>query len=273
MRHARYLVFLLAGLSASLAHANNNYFLPGDAFFPTEVTADVLTKLQAAKPGEYEFRYSGFQSHGGFFCGYAGYSVAQIPAVDRPFVANLAKVYAKIRVAYRKEFVEFEEDGKTQRQETNGMRVLFYPEKFDFPRYKLGLQYNEKWVEEIVKFGHDAERIRLGELIDDKDAIIESWRDSTRVGTFAVEIPKLDLEPSRRVETPMIIKGDVKAIVIPPLPLQKFYKPAKTSLLSVYVVDAEGIQEYGVEFNEGQWSRVGRWKKVELLEDRINPDV
>src|SRR5687768_11678167 len=88
------LILFMSCAIVSAAYGNNNLFLPGDAFFPTELTAAKLNELQKTG-GELELSYSSFGGYEGAFCGYAGYSRAKIPAVDRAFVGNLINVYAE----------------------------------------------------------------------------------------------------------------------------------------------------------------------------------
>ena len=76
-------LFTIASVASS-GHvmANNNLFLPGDAFFPTVLTKAEVESLQTTKTGERTFAYSSFGGYEGAFCGYAGYANATIPAVD-----------------------------------------------------------------------------------------------------------------------------------------------------------------------------------------------
>jgi hypothetical protein len=72
------LVWFLVALSlcersTELASANNNLFLPGDAFFPTELTADTLAELDGGGEEPPIFTYSNLGGYEGAFCGYAGY--------------------------------------------------------------------------------------------------------------------------------------------------------------------------------------------------------
>jgi len=140
--------------ASSVCMANNNLFLPGDAFFPTVLTKAGIEALQTAKTGERKFTYSSFGGYEGAFCGYAGYDNAAIPSVDDHFANNLANVYSRIREFQGRQILEVKREGKTELLETNGIRVLFYPPEFEFPRHRLGLRYNEDWVSEAVKFGH-----------------------------------------------------------------------------------------------------------------------
>lgn len=226
----------------SEAVANNNFFLPGDAFFPTQLTAEDLRVLQTGEAAGKIFHYSSFGGYEGAFCGYAGYSRAQIAAVDRSFITNLVTVYGQVRQYERKELVEVVEKGKTKQVETNGIRVLFYPQDFDITKFKLGLQYNEKWVDETMKFGHERQQIRLCELIDDKEAVIASWRDASLVGSFEIVLPKVKLEGGTPVEAPFSIKGPVKAIVLQQHTLKEYFH-AKTSP-TMYVVDSKSVQQF-----------------------------
>jgi hypothetical protein len=249
----RIYLFLAAAflVLVSKAVANNNFFLPGDAFFPTQLTAEDLRELQTGEAAGKVFRYSSFGGYEGAFCGYAGYSRAQIAAVDRSFITNLVTVYGEIRQYERKELVEVVEKGKTKQLETNGIRVLFYPQDFDLTKFKLGLQYNEKWVDETIKFGHERQRIRLCELIDDKEAVIASWRDASLVGSFDLVLPKVKLDAGPPVEEPVNIKGPMKAIVLQQHTLKEYFNAGKT-YRTIYVVNSKEVQQF--EWSEYQWN-------------------
>ena len=93
--------------------ANNNLFLPGDAFFPTQLTKADLEGLQKAE-GHLKFEYSNLGGYGSAFCGYAGHSSAMLPVVDDSFAKNIAKAYARVREFEGRELIEVEtEDGET----------------------------------------------------------------------------------------------------------------------------------------------------------------
>lgn len=251
----RFFVLAAAILASTRAHANNNLFLPGDAFFPTELTADKLRTLQAQDAGPYVFDYSSFGGYEGAFCGYAGYGRAQISAVDKKFLANLAKAYAYIREYEAKILRETVEDGKTQLTETNGVRVLFYPKAMEFPKFKIGLRYNEHWVEEAMKFGHDRKHLRLCELVDSPDAVAESWRDAQQFGTFDALLPDMATEPTSDFEganeQPIVLKDKVQAIVLMQTrPLKIYWQPPQ-DYVAILVVDSSGIVSY--QFEEGDW--------------------
>ena len=230
--------------------ANNNLFLPGDAFFPTVLARNDVETLQTTKTGERKFAYSSFGGYEGAFCGYAGYANASIPAVDDAFARNLATVYERIRKYQARELVERTREGETELIETNGIRVLFYPAEFQFPRHTLGLRYNENWVAEGVKFGHQKESLRLCCLIPDPAAVEVSWRDADVVPPLPVKLPDVEIKPVPETVAPVVVEGSVKAIVID-CSLKELFHQNDSDYLSVYIVDSKGITE--LTYSDGTW--------------------
>lgn len=239
------LVGLLIAISVSVQAclANNNLFLPGDAFFPTEFTKADIEALQKAKSNERRFAYSSLGGYEGAFCGYAGYANATIPAVDDDFAKNLARAYHKIREFEVRKLIERTRDGKTELIETNGIRVLFYPSEFQFPEHALGLRYNENWVAECLKFGHRRKDLRLCPLIADPEAVALSWRDADLVPGLKVELPKVPLKPVPMTEEPVVVRGPVKAFVLGSTTLKEVFQPKQDDHMTLYVVDSKGITE------------------------------
>ena len=236
---------------ASPAWANNNLFLPGDAYFPTVLTKPDIESLLAKKTGQRQFVYSSFDGYAGAFCGYAGYLNASIPAVDDEFAANLKIVYQKIRQHEGRKLQEQTVDGKTSLIETNGVRVLFYPPEFDFRANKLGLRYNENWVAETMKFGHTKKHIRLCSLVADPDAVETCWRDAEDVPELPAETPHVKLKPVPATESPVVIPGPVQAIVIGSHSLIELFEEKQEAYFTIYVVSANGIQK--IVHQDGEW--------------------
>jgi len=230
---------------------NNNLFLPGDAFFPAILTKSDVGSLQTARTGKRTFAYSSFGGYEGAFCGYAGYANATIPHVDDAFAKHLEDVYAKIREFEDRELVERIQDGKTELVETNGIRVLFYSPDFQFPKYHLGLRYNENWVAEAAKFGHKREHLRLCCLVSAPEAVACSWRDADEVPALNAELPKVDLRPVPMTKEPIVVREPVKAVVIGTQTLLDLFEPNDDDYLTVYIVDSNGITE--LVRDEGRW--------------------
>jgi len=79
----------LAVVFSDAAFANNNLFLPGDAFFPTVLTADELGRLKADPDKPPVFEYSSFGGYEGAFCGYARFNRGRISDLDAAFIGLL----------------------------------------------------------------------------------------------------------------------------------------------------------------------------------------
>ena len=224
-------IFFFAGA----AIANNNFFMPGDAFFPTSCTQRQLDNLTKNPLEEHSFQYDSYGSWEGAFCGNAGFTSAHFAEFDEAFLENLRDAYKKIREEYPKELVEYSNGAKTELRETNPIQILFYREDFPYQRKKaadsptvyLGLRYNENWIAETVKFGHSKHRIRMCQMVSDPSAIIACWRDSAAVPALGVEIPDgFDYRAALLSEapTPIRITGKIRAIVLPPVSLDQYYK-------------------------------------------------
>jgi hypothetical protein len=236
-----------------LGLANNNLFLPGDAFFPTRLTEEDLGKLKADKDGPI-FEYSSLGGYQAAFCGYAGYERARFAKVDQEFIDNLKRAYRHVRKNYeQKKLLETDANGKKTVEETNGVGVLFYPPDFEFPKYKLGLQYNENWVDEVERFGHRQDQTRLCCLVDTGDAVMQSWRDSTVVAALEAELPDVKLKPVPATTEPVIVHGPVKAFVVDSRPLVRYFDPRRKGHgdVSVLSVDSSGITE--MTYKDGKW--------------------
>jgi hypothetical protein len=244
----------IAAVSLSSATlGNNNFFLPGDTFFPTTLTAEEVARLKADRAAPPLFEYSSLGGYDAAFCGYAGYLRAELPELDEAFIANLKRAYARLRDLEPRQLVERERDGQKHLVETNPMRVLFYRGDFQFPKFSLGLQYNENWTEETMKFGHPPRQFRLCCLVNDADAVMESWRDATDVPGLEATLPDVELRPVPETTKPVVIRGRLKAIVVETVPLSEYFRPDAhpEKILTMLIVDSSGIVE--------KWYEDGKW--------------
>lgn len=244
-------VFSFLGTAACIA--NNNLFLPGDAFFPSLLTKDDIAKMRTAKSGARTFEYVAPDVEGGAMCGYAGYANAIIPSVDDAFAENLDRVYSKIVSLRGRSLIERTDNGKITITENGGMRVLFYPSGFDFQVHRIGLKYNENWVEESKKFGHEKEHISYSSLINQAEAVAISWRDALDVKGLQVQLPDVTLEPTPKMEVPVTISEPIRAHVLGFGSLEKFFDPDEDSWLTLYIVDSKGVEEW--RHQHGEWKQ------------------
>jgi hypothetical protein len=253
MAGARWLLCFAACVSScGVAFANNNLFLPGDSFFPTVLAAEKLGQLKADRDNPPIFEYSSLGGYEAAFCGYAGYQRAAFPKLDDAFISNLEAAYRRIREEIEeKQLVEIKRDDKTTLEETNGMRVLFYPRDFEFPKFQIGLRYNEKWVDEVLRFGHERRHARLCPLVDDANAVMESWRDATSVAALRASLPEIKLKPVPATTEPVTILDPVKAIALDSRPLIEYFRPDDDMAATVFIAYSSGIRELSHE--DGTW--------------------
>lgn len=240
------IALLLSVLTSNIA-ANNNLFLPGDAYFPAEVTAEEIGAF-AANPNEHAFSYSSFGGYGAAFCGYAGYRSAKLPDVDAAFAANLKTAYEKIRANNPRQLIETRvlddegnETGELILEESNPVGVMFYNDDFDFEKFKIALRYNENWLEDTVSFGHSAEHARLCPLVSSSNALAMSWRDAAKVKPLKATIPDREKNSKPSPQGVVAISGTPKAIVFNFCSPDTLFSQPKS--IEIFVVDANGIRE------------------------------
>ena len=256
MRQLLRTAFAIAAFSffgTAVSIANNNLFLPGDAFFPTVLTKERIASMRATKSGARTFEYIAPDVEGVAMCGYAGYANATISSVDDAFAENLDRVYLKILGLRGRSLIERTENGKTTITEQGGMRVLFYPSDFDFQVNRIGLKYNENWVEESKKFGHEKEHISYSSLINQAEAVAISWRDASDVKGLQAKLPDVPLEPTPRMEVPVVVSEPVRAYVLGIGSLEEFFDPDEKALLTLYIVDSKGVEEWHHQL--GEWKQ------------------
>ncbi|NNE00050.1 MAG: hypothetical protein HKN47_22245 [Pirellulaceae bacterium] len=250
MRGCIYIVIGLLMFPAAAASANNNLLLPGDAFFPTVLTQQKLTQLAATKPEDRTFEYSSLGGYEMAFCGYAGYANVRFRQLDQAFTANLQTAYDSVRSWQPREIREEKAEGKTKLVETNGVRVLFYRSDFPFPGGKLGLRYNESWVAEALRFGHQRDHLRLCCLINHPEAVMQSWRDADQFAGLTFDPTRAAPKPGQSIAEPVVVTDDIKAIVIASYELKELFQ-SDQGFFRLYVVDSEGVKE--LHFDGQRW--------------------
>lgn len=231
--------------------ANNNFYLPGDAFFPTLLDDAIVERVTADESDPTTFAYSAYGGYSEAFCGYAGYKKAKV-SMDRSFVDDLKRAYRltiKLDPSLGKEPARKDIDFGAGKR--HGVKVLFYNASFSFPKkHRLGLRYNENWVAEVAKFGHREDHIRLCCLVKDMNAVMESWRDAARVKPLNVSVPKEEATPDGKAV--LAIKGPVKAYVLDSRPLAEYFRKNSRVVRTLYEVDSKGVTEHSR--TKGKWT-------------------
>ena len=195
--------FVLLILASQTLHANNTYFLPGDAFFYVRLDLESSQKLADSKSPILQY---GSHWNGGFGCGHIGYQkieLANMPDTTKKAIAN----------SYRK----FQDKIKRDANLGGQMSVFVYSKEYDWKKHGLGLQYNENWVSESVAFGASRDHVRLENFVAQPSSLMQSWRDSTLVAPLPTSNPKLpDGHNQAWTETPVSIDCSKCRILIIP---------------------------------------------------------
>lgn len=236
---------------AHAASAHNTFFLPGDAFFHTVLTEEVLDQIENEKNPI--FTYSRPEFIESSFCGYAGFSKLEFRSMPMKFKKRLREVYDQLRDAVPKR-VEITDEviyrkgdlgdiavktGKKLRREINGFSVFIINGDFDFSKYVLGLKYNEAWAEQVTAFSHDRNHVRLESFIQTSKAIAEDWRDSQLVAPLSTECPPLS---KNNIRVPAIVAPTCKFMVFEDPDLRKLADADDHDYM--YEVSAAGVTRY-----------------------------
>lgn len=252
-------VTFLSGVHTIPAHASNNYFLPGDAFFHSHLDRELAIKLKQNPETPFNYQFVGQLA----FCGYAGYSSLVLDQQNRNLANNIQKVYFDIRNDIPIE-LEMKRDIPSTRleatewnaadfEETNGMSLFFYNADYDWQRRHIALKYNEDWQGDLKKFGFGGGR--YCEFVKIPDAIIASWSLGKHIPALKVNLPDVEIEKFQTVNTPLTPKAPLKALIL----LGNNYKDYfnRKNAGDVIEVTNEGISRYVIHRKE--------WKKYEEL--------
>ena len=230
--------FTLLLTASQTLHANNTYFLPGDAFFYARLDLESAQKLADSESPILPY---GSHSNGGFGCGYIGYKNIELAKMSDATKAAIVDAYRQFR------------------DEVNGdanlggkMSVFIYSKEYDWKKYGLGLQYNENWVAESVAFGVSRDHVRMENFVEQPSALMQNWRDSNLIAPLPTTNPKLpDGHKQAWTKTPISIDCSKCRILITP-----------NRDFDSYVTPANG-QEL-VEISDGKLTRFirtnGEWE-------------
>ena len=268
-------LFVTIWQQPTIGNANNNYFLPGDSFFHTVLTEVVLVEMEKSKSPV--FKYNRPDHLNSFFCGYAGFEQLQVKDMSPAIKKNLTMLYRHLREAYPLQIELIQETklvrdasggfdnevktGKMLRREMNGFSMLFYNADFDADRYRLGLKYNENWVEQVVAFGHRQEHVQFEFFVREEEAILSDWRDCRLVKPLDVISPPITKRRSSNPLPPITLKSKVRIFVLP----EADFNAAFDRSGFVYEITETGVQIYGQ-------GRGGKWKTRSYDEDlKVSP--
>jgi hypothetical protein len=233
---------------------NNALFIPGDAFFYSEIDQAEWDALQNGKlsvmkydrPEELSFTLSGY-------AGYENLGIANLPDEYR---TRLVEAIAMMKRKYPSKIVEIDH-GDTgsfggpsgiEKKEVNKIRVFVCNKSFDFGKHRIALKYNESWPEAGVALGLRKDRFRYDFFVGSAQAIVESWRMGAEVQSLSVQLPT-----SGRIyfKDPMKFDpAEVKFLICPPEPLSSLCFPPRDSDIECRSVSEDGIAKLTVDKSE-----------------------
>ena len=253
-------------LAGTAGHAANTYFMPGDAFFHSRLTEDVIDDLVNGN-GAATFRYD--RPGPSTFSGYAGFPNLTIEGLDPESRKWLKALYERLRMQYPQHIrvtkIEVGDRIDVVAKEINGFHLLIYGRDFDVRRFRIGLKYNEEW--------HSPPPTAVGPtlflgpvrsydpFVKSYEAVVEDWKSASDVPGLPVELPKdaLWARHGPKIEAPVTARAeDVRFLVFPAGSLDAHFRRRNTE--EFWEVTPSGIKAY-------------TWKRGELISGEWESDV
>lgn len=178
--------------SCDIASAVNIAFMPGDAFYSSRLTAEVVASASTERPLVLHYA----SPPGGGFCGFAGFEKLEITGLSEQMVSALRNVYAHNRKHRAKELrIDVDDTGKESAIEINGFKLFVYPKDVDWQQQKIGLKYNEHWmnlpIESMVGRRDSNYKVKAEHympFILTAEAVAEDWKNATRFNALPVRV-------------------------------------------------------------------------------------
>jgi hypothetical protein len=151
--------------------AHNNLFLPGDAFFTTQVTIDEVEKW---RPGSVTIPYSRLRGVT-YLCGYLGYGNATITGLTQDTIDALLATLRNLE----KDGQGYWEGETADGRKLHWFRIFLYQRDCNLEAMRIGLRYNEQWA--TIQRAHASEDHIQYDEIGGSGAILDNWQSSELV--------------------------------------------------------------------------------------------
>ena len=269
------IIALLCLLDGS-AHAVNLAFMPGDAYFISNLTETSLDGFEDDKivlKYHYDFSYATLG-------GYAGFERLRIEG-------DTQKLSTRVRDAYRllREDIPLKKtvyaDGKEL--ESNGFTLLVYNRSIDWSKglLHLGLKYNERWMDlpeeafEVKDEERGKKNIRARmkilahrycPLLKMVDAIAEDWQRGPEIEGLKASVPAgvgwgYTGPP---IETPAVAQlDDVQIVIIPNSTLKRLYRRNRHAYF--LAITDDGVTKW--RFNKAGDLKSETWPPAEVIDE------
>lgn len=241
------------------AWATNIFFLPGDAFFHSRLTAETIAAIRNGET--VAFGYSRPSHVGAFGCGFAGHQKLTYSNMADEFRHHLLDACDELRRSYPRRLTTIEtlDPPKSHVSEENPLHLLIYNAAYDWKDQGLYLKFNENWTTEAKGpggagfFGGYVKPPKARDyepFLRDADSLMNEWRDAAEIQALDVKLPeKAETNGLGLVLTPVELVGDAMFILIPDTLDKKFSKiPTGTEVM---VVRKSGFTRFEYHRREG----------------------
>jgi hypothetical protein len=212
---------LISGKLLAQVRGQDTFFLPGDAFFHTRLTEEIVNQIRDNQRTRLGYaRLSGCASRGS-----AGYGYLEFNAVPDYLKEGLYDAYWWVRSCSPARFrdlrdIQLDEatgvlkvSARPQVVEELGVSTFFYNSEFDFRQHWLGLRFNESCFREVERFGFRRGNIDLDEFFSTPEALAHNWQMAELVGPLNVTLPEGDVPDRKFSEEPVYLSGQVIALL------------------------------------------------------------
>lgn len=206
--------FLLLLYSCEMAEARKWRFLPGDAFFRTEITEELVAQLKATpEDGDILLQYS-WGAHIQETEHDNGYKFIKLVGLTRTRKAMIVSMYSRLRKLEPLQLEVTRKEGSDgeQQREINGIPMFIYNSDFNATRFRVGLRYNEEWPHQEHEFGIPREWVNYP-ATDAGLYVFEDWQNSKHVAKLAAVLPA-DVNGTRATASPVSKEARDSAIIV-----------------------------------------------------------
>ncbi len=200
----------------TIASAGSWHFLPGDAYFATELTANMFAGVRSSEVIRAYYAHPWFEEPR--FGGSAGYQIAEIKNISNATKDRITALYHKLRKTYPLEVeIHVDSEGKEKRREINGFPLLLYNRTFDFKSMRVGLRYNEDWADDVISFGHS--RPFVGYDVANSESLpnylMLDWRDGKTIPSLEATLPTPRFQDAAdKAHTPISLDADKLILIV-----------------------------------------------------------
>ncbi|MEM9412917.1 MAG: hypothetical protein AAGA30_17530 [Planctomycetota bacterium] len=237
--------------------ANNNYFIPGDAFYYFEISQAEWDEFKKGSLSTWAYDRPDHLPL--MLCGYAGYRNMDVSDLPNDYRKRFIEAVERMKKQFPTRVEKIQEDGlfnqKVRRSiEKNQIRIFVYNKEFDFTKHRIGLKYNETWPEMGPRLGHAKEHFQFDFFVNTPKAIAESWRMGSNVKGLQVELPAVHRGV---IQTPIRFNpNELKFLIAPPNSIESICYPGRKAKDICFEVTNSKLRKLVVDKH--------RWKMAEF---------